>query len=150
MGVINDGYYYPDPEEITLGYICQVNWSRGYSEIFDDYSPKIKKGDGCYCDDIMNLVHLMDDGCIEVRVPLLSKEDIESLGWKPDIRNVWRIESVVVKWFIKYDESGHNIHIQYMLTDYGITAYVGPCPTINDLKYLMNLLKISDANKTGD
>ncbi len=76
----------------------------------------------------------------------LSKEDIESLGWVKDIKDVWRIQSTDKKWFIKYKQGEENIHIQFMLTDYGITAYVGPCPTINDLKYLMNLLKIVPNN----
>lgn len=131
MGVIKDGYYYPDAQEITLGYICQVNWGRGYTEVFEKYSPKLKEEDGAYTDELHDLLIAIDDGYAEIRVPLLSKEDIESLGW--------------VSKDVGYNLGGWGLvkgSTYISISSLASGGYNGPCLTINELKYLMNLLKI--------
>jgi hypothetical protein len=140
MGVIQDGYYYPRPEEIFIGYQCEVCWTRGYDETYSPEVVRLKEENGTYVRDFENLTIAMDDGYAECRVPLLSKADIESLGWENRHDLWWQIG----EWTLNVYKDG-SIKME------GPKGYIynGPCPTINHLKFLMDLLKIDNGNREG-
>lgn len=118
MGVIQDGYYYPKPDEITLDHIANCD--------LGEYSDRAKE-----------MRDALADGYFKMAVSLLSREDIESLGWKSDY-----IGYVLGGWQLL--QGGPFISIKSLASG----SYNGPCPTINELRYLMNLLKIENGKTT--
>lgn len=155
MGVIKDGYYYPRPEEIYIGYQCEVNWNRGYEEVYSPMVVRVKDENGAYVDDLEKLTRMMDDGCTEARVPVLSKEDIEGEGWKKTGGFWWEwpieyelycdeISNRPVDWRLNWMDATRYLRIEcYERNSFEWeTAYMGPCPTVNELRYLMRLFNI--------
>ena len=77
----NNKYYTPKITDIRIGYECEVNWSRGYSEEFEPLNTSLKAEEGVYDPKLDDIVKALDDGYAEFRTKYLSKEDIESEGW---------------------------------------------------------------------
>lgn len=77
----NNKYYTPKITDIRIGYECEVNWSRGYSEEFEPLNTSLKAEEGVYDPKLDDIVIAHDDGYAEFRTKYLSKEDIESEGW---------------------------------------------------------------------
>lgn len=74
-------YYTPKITDIRIGYECEVNWNRGYSEEFIPLNTKLKDEEDVYCPDLNDIAIAHDDGYAEFRTPYLTKEQIESEGW---------------------------------------------------------------------
>ena len=74
-------YYTPKITDIRIGYECEVNWARGYSEEFEPLNTSLKDEEGIYDPKLNDIVIAHDDGYAEFRTKYLSKEDIESEGW---------------------------------------------------------------------
>lgn len=133
-------YYYPDVEEITVGFEYQSCCALSYDNSFSEKEIVEYKIPGGYKDDISELIAMMDDGYGEVRVPLLTKEQIEKEGWKFDNP------------YSACDEVAYfNGYRLVLWSDYTIRilndnqtkiCYDGPCPTINHLRQIMRLLNV--------
>lgn len=107
--------------------------------LFEELYNEIKHGDEQHQQWLYSKMEEFDKG------EPLTKENIESLGWKLYLTLWWRID----KWHLKKN-GDDSIWIQELISDVGRDRYKGPCPTINHLKFLMNLLKIEPKGKGTD
>lgn len=138
-------YYYPDVEEIHVGFEYQSCHSLSYDNSFSEKEVIEYKIPGGYKDDIADLIAMMDDGYGEVRVPLLTKEQIEKEGWNTkygveDFARYFEVKGLIYKLSWEYWVDGP--HIQIWDTNFAECVYKGFCPTINHLKTIMRLLNI--------
>jgi hypothetical protein len=139
MGVIQDGYYYPKPDEISLNHVANCE--------LGEYSDRAKE-----------MRDALVDGCLRMAVSLLSKEDIESLGWKYINGFYWEwpvkgleceeISNRSLDWRLNWVNPQKSLKLMcYERNSFEWeVVYAGPCPTINELRYLMNLLRIVPGN----
>lgn len=121
-------YFTPDIEDIRVGYECETRvgpypyWVKTKVEMASDFEYIIDKD-------------------WEVRVPYLSKEQIEAEGWEEKGSNMWKNGYWLMAGIVK-DDSGiksRSIHI----TDYnGDTYFLGECKDINTFRYICKLLHI--------
>jgi hypothetical protein len=152
-------YFTPDIEDLCIGYECEYNFARAYTNDFDFVKigyKDITPGKGGYTNELTHMIHLIDDGAAAIRVPYLTKEQIESEGWEYKSRgtDLWFERKEI---FLR--EDGYhleNIKLQYGLHDYRLKisfvyvgdgeestgAYLGECKDINTFRKLIKLLGI--------
>lgn len=152
-------YFIPDIEDLCVGYECEYNFARAYTNEFDFVKISYKDvtpGKGGYTNELTNMIHLIDDGAAVIRVPYLTKEQIENEGWTYKTRStdLWFERKEI---FLRYDGYHlENIKLQYGLHDYRLkisfvyvgdneestNAYLGECKDINTFRKIIKLLKI--------
>lgn len=134
-------YYYPDVEEIHVGFEYQSCHSLSYDNNFSEREIVEYKIPGGYKDDIADLIAMMDDGYGEVRVPLLTKEQIEKEGWiiqrTTEYRYVFEYNNYLLDWnplttFMRIEPKPKKL----------LSGFTGDIPTINHLRQIMKLLNI--------
>lgn len=145
-------YYYPCVEDIRIGWEGEVNWARGYVEIYDPEIVRLKDEDGTYLSDLEELTIAIDDGYAEARAHFLTKEQILAEGWVHEKDLVWKNENSFAfswpnkiedkTWGFKFYPDTQKIWIQFTVTDFGITVFSGSCPTVNEFRTLCKWLKI--------
>jgi hypothetical protein len=143
-------YYYPDIEEIRIGWEGEVNDALGYKEEYIPFKIKLMDEEYAYCSNIDDLVTMIDDGYGEVRVPFLTKEQIEAEGWK------YKSKSIDL-WFEKEGNfdmlswTAYRAVLQYGLHDHRLRIYMedcgnehtvfeGICPDINTFRTIIKLV----------
>ncbi len=152
----NNKYYTPKITDIRIGYECEVNWSRGYSEEFEPLNTSLKDEEGVYDPNLDDTVIAYDDGYAEFRTKYLSKEDIESEGWifKSKTVDLW-FESDLEKAISLQDFYGckcYKLYLNYGLHDHKLkikgdfmggstfdesdTLFEGKCLSINEFRYI--------------
>lgn len=141
--------YHPDIEDIRIGGEYLVNWSRGYKETFEPYSPRVKENEGAYVHDISNLIHAMDDGYAEVIVPFLTSEQIEIEGWKkpnPPYMCHYPNEWGIYLFYINGNYRLHSIPSKHLIRIVDVrreeNLFEGKCPDVNTFRYICKLLNI--------
>lgn len=144
-------YYTPDIEDLRIGYKCEVNWARGYSEEFEPLNTSLKDEEGIYDPKLDDIVIAHDDGYAEFRTPFLTKEDIESEGWvysedsNSFIYDIKNIDSIYYTLIITGDKNRFGfktIEIQFNSSWNTSTIYYGLCPSVNEFRTIMKLLNI--------
>jgi len=138
-------YYTPKITDIRIGYECEVNWSRGYSEEFIPLNTALKDEEGIYCPDLNDIVIAHDDGYAEFRTLYLTKEQIESEGWEYfkesdsfiyDIKNIDSIYYILKITGDSNRQGFKTIQIQTSGSWNTSTLYYGICPSINEFRYI--------------
>jgi hypothetical protein len=132
-------YYNPDVEDIRIGYELEC-----LDEDDNTWIPAVVSNQS----DLCNFTGLD----LKLRVPFLTKEQIEKEGWEykkemVDFPTQLEYASLYVKgniWLI-YTKDGD---ISFVPIDPSLEKYehkhryLGPCPSINELRYLTKLLNI--------
>ena len=131
-------YFTPQIEDIRVGYECEIHLNGQWLHETIDYN------------DLHSLTRsiygLMTDQAIEekrIRVPYLTKEQIEAEGWK------WEGELFSKGFYIlnfmkdeiTYPIQGIVVTIAIMDSEYG-QRYLGDCKDINTFRYICKLLGI--------
>lgn len=145
-------YYYPSKEEIRVGWEGEMNNALGYEDSYTPIKIGYKEEGGAYTTEISDVIIMMDDRYGEVRVPFLSKEQIEAEGWK------YTAKSIDV-WFEKEDYfdmrswTSYKAVLQYGLHDQCLRIFVldyedeytlfqGKCPDINTFRLICKLIGV--------
>jgi len=135
-------YFQPDITDIRVGYECEVKWHT-YGDGINWRSYIVKAGDSILTTD-------------NVRVPYLSKEQIEAEGWKRtyDFKNSVMTTMAFDKGFsseylgnyrvvVEFDRFTYNLKIYVETTDRRQTVlYSSNCKDINTFRYICKLLNI--------
>lgn len=150
---MTEEYYTPSIEDIRVGYECEFN-----SDKFEWVKRKFEFGDiselvSWYQNGIFNT----DDLSEIIKVPYLTKKQIENEGWifTRDFKSKLYFETTDI-WngdlvdggFLEYDTSNHQLIITTKDGGYnsdGPTISVkfkGECPSINELRFILKLIKI--------
>ena len=136
-------YFTPDIEDLCIGYECEYNFARAYTDEFDFVKigyKDVTPGKGGYTDELTHMIHLIDDGAAAIRVPYLTKEQIENEGWTKE-----------KSYFIK-----NNIYLffedKFLVIDSGNPfsweaidseiLFKGKCKDINTFRKICKLLEI--------
>ena len=124
-------YYYPSFEEIEIGYECEVNWSRGYSNEFTKFIVSTEQ-------ELEDIEWQLEDGCIEVRVLYLSKDQIIREGWEPYCTGEgWEYFKKDV-YGLRFERENRFVGIEKNCED----IWKGRCTNINDLRFKCKELNI--------
>lgn len=140
-------YYTPEMEDIHHGMLCELKIKES------DIWTKIDSLHWAYITKMGNDQNSID---IEIRVAYLTKEDIESCGWKIDVEKEKRRKNHVSAPYISKGKNGmlsqHDEN--YMIStiigpptedsygSLGQPMYVGPIKSINELRTIMKYLNI--------
>ncbi len=144
----NNKYYIPDIEDLHVGYICEVQQLRDGDPENREFIPtKLNELSEM---DLFDLSEYFS----RCRTKYLDKEDIESLGWsyrgKISNANIKDYESI-----IEYNMSTINHEYKLYYTSINIiisrwghnsttsSIYQGECKSINELKKIMQWIKIN-------
>lgn len=143
-------YFQPDITDLRVGYECEVKWHT-YGDGINWRSYIVKAGDSILTTD-------------NVRVPYLTKEQIEAEGWKP-LEDKSPFTGKPFKWrkvigeketgifnqdhiyTLEYYGQGTNnlkIHLQWESSLNRFNGYIfcGTCKDINTFRYICKLLNI--------
>lgn len=151
-------YFTPNIEDLCVGYECEYNFAKAYTNDFKFVKIGYKDDEG-YTNELTDMIHLIDDGAAAIRVPYLTKEQIEAEGWEyvkntntvdVDICHIFNKNNYMLGWFPlinkiavlvrdpskAFDEKG--ILIEYNNTE----RYTGSCKDINTFRKICKLLEI--------
>lgn len=126
-------YFTPELEDIRVGYECEMNWDRGYNETWVPLVIGIKDRNGAYLNTIQDVLVAMDDGYGEVRVPYLTKEQIEAEGCEPGFEGFFKNGFKIF-----YYENDYRLIIQV----HNQVIFNGKCKDINTFRWICKLLGI--------
>lgn len=148
-------YYYPSENEVTLGFECEVNWAGAYDHTFDKHVVRLQDENGTYLNELHDLVEAINDGYAECRVPLLTKDQIKDEGWVQIGGFYWEWPVKNTIYIDGYSSRSLDFRLNFtdaesylMIEAYERNSFdwerifAGPCPTINHLRYIMNLFNI--------
>lgn len=144
-------YYWAQPEDFRVGFECEVNWSCGYSDKFEPFKAKICDDlpggmRDCYTSNLDDAIEACDDGYAAFRVPYLTPEDVESLGWKLEDTSFFSKEKDENTTYQLGLHDNHIISInENRMNGWAWTwssSFRGTCRCKNDLKLIMKLLNI--------
>jgi hypothetical protein len=137
-------YFTPDIEDLCIGYECEYNFARAYTDEFDFVKigyKDVTPGKGGYTNELTHMIHLIDDGAAAIRVPYLTKEQIEAEGWKFDY-NLGDFD-----YYIKtVNNTEYELEFCYKerinINIWKRTLYHGECKDINTFRKIIKLLNI--------
>jgi len=147
----NNKYFTPDIEDLCVGYECEINNIHGK---WESITITFTNSNSFYKTDLAEVCLLVEDKY--VRVPYLTKEQIEAEGWEYKNRStdLWFERKQI---FLRKDGYHlENIKLQYGLHDYRLKisfvyvgddeestgAYLGECKDINTFRKIIKLLEI--------
>lgn len=150
-------YFTPSIEDIRVGYECEIYPNKGYE---DTWIPTIGKceevpGNGVKSCNLDELTYdCLIDGHIGIRVPYLTKEQIEAEGWKvttptPKATIHWKL--FITKGNVMgglLNDGRLELVLQDVLLDDRTEAtsngriYLGECKDINTFRMICKLLGI--------
>ena len=129
-------YFTPDIEDLCVGYECEYNFAKAYTNEFNFVKIGYKDNEG-YTNELSDMIHLIDDGAAAIRVPYLTKEQIEAEGWKFDY-NLADFD-----YYIKNNYELEFCYKQRININQGkTTLYHGECKDINTFRKICKLLGI--------
>jgi len=147
-------YYTPNIEDIFIGYECEINPSAAYSNEWCPYIFQVRYEDGCYRN-VGNTFDMLEDGCSAIRTKHLTKDQIESEGWKEDNSEVerGRYSEETFSYYYRKNIKGGFVDLLQFTRCPGVwnirryligedQLYTGPIPSINELRYISKLLGI--------
>lgn len=137
-------YFTPDIEDLCIGYECEYNFAKAYTDEFNFVKIGYKDNEG-YTNELSDMIHLIDDGAAEIRVPYLTKEQIEAEGWEHDekyndIKHFYKNE-IYLRLYIGYHYDEVIFHNISIFSDGGI-LFRGECKDINTFRKICKLLGI--------
>lgn len=149
-------YFHPKVEDLHIGYECEVNWSKGYSEEFEPFTIELTDSHtGIYKNSLKDLTIGIDDGYMEVRVPYLNKDQIEAEGWlhtggqmisrgrqgfeKNNRFLVLDLRGPLPRIEMIYKDPSKEEGTWYSPESFSLKM---ECPTINEFRYICKLLQI--------
>ena len=135
---MQEKYYTPSIEDIRVGYECESHeWCSdelGISELNYDRWVRTTLNNS-------RVETIVKYGIKGIRVPYLTKEQIESEEWKHKRLNLFIKEKKDIKYSL-YLLEGEKVMISRESPNFHI-LYTGECPSINEFRYITNkLLKI--------
>ena len=145
-------YFTPDIEDLCIGYECEYNFAKAYTNDFKFVKIGYKDDEG-YTNELTDMIHLIDDGAAAIRVPYLTREQIEAEGWYK-INNNYPIQTfkhpinVGIEVIYNYDTNYLFITIpgKIMFTEpnieYRASKFSGECKDINTFRKICKLLGI--------
>lgn len=145
-------YFTPDITDLCIGYECEVCWSRGYAD--NNWSPLTigyKEKDGAYTNTLIELIHGLDDGYLDIRVPYLSTDQIEKEKWNHFELKYWRRNIGLLTYSVCIDPGSFEIIIQRIFSilqngcrvEKSIEIFRGECKDINTFRKICKLLRIN-------
>lgn len=138
----NNKYYVPDIEDIHIGYECELklkeNSKTKWCKIIIEDGQDIEEIVRSYCYGIPN----------DIRVPYLTKEQIEAEGWETEFNTSF--DSVLFyaqrgnlfKLIYNYDIKILDIWTNDSEDDRTVGLFRGECKSINEFRYICKLLNI--------
>lgn len=144
-------YYTPEISDIKIGYECEIWFSHAYAK--ENWEPYVfkyydEKEDVFYNHDV--LIHNIIDNADKIRTPYLTKEQIETEGWK--LLGVVKEDTIIaylkketIIYTINYKKS--ILTITKLLRKENMNflddqLYKGTCPSINEFRTICKLLNI--------
>ncbi len=159
-------YYTPDITDLHVGYECEVHVNNGYEsfnngkEIWNPIVIGFKdEQDGCYTDELSNIINMADDGANPIRTKYLTKEQMqEVLGNKfKTFGNVPNLDYSFIS--LNENETDSSIWLRYFFKESLLlvhnylpetdnlpreihTLYQGECKSINEFRKIIKWLGI--------
>lgn len=138
-------YFTPAPEDFRIGYDCEIWWNQNFYPENGWVRVKILEGDTKDFD-LADFTERIPKN--EIRVPYLTKEQIEAEGWEITGREL-KPAPYKVDW-INAKKGEHTLWINLALHDkmhLGISdkiynVFRGQCKDINTFRYICKLLNI--------
>lgn len=132
-------YFTPDIEDLCIGYECEINNTHGKWEYI---TITFTNSNSFYKTDLAEVCLLVEDK--EVRVPYLTKEQIETEGWKFD-RN--QDDDDVISFEKKIKNKLYMLHFypiknQIIINDINSESLPLNCKDINTFRKICKLLEI--------
>lgn len=153
-----DKYYTPAIEDLFVGYEGEINWNRGYDDIWVPFKIKVQDENSAYTSELSEIINAVHDGMSEIRTPFLTKEQIEQEGWAyshvliedtsgEDIHTLgWdKYESDGVWYTLVDTETGIKIWKKWYVNQIGQAwkvVYDGQCKSINEFRKITKWLGI--------
>lgn len=153
---MDNKYFTPALEDIRVGYECEHLMSISTEDgtvVKTDFMPYVFKRGTIYTkggDEIKNVL-TVDVNPEYIRVPYLTKEQIEAEGWKADDRFAGFVFTKEVKWNdgvtreieMKYLFDTKMLYLGYDSGEFFLTGvFEGECKDINTFRYICKLLNI--------
>jgi hypothetical protein len=133
-------YFTPDIENLCIGYECEINNTHGK---WESITITFTNSNSFYKTDLAEVCLLVEDKYI--RVPYLTKEQIEAEGWKHDERYddvkhfyINELHLTLYIGYLKEEIIYHHISIFHG----GGIMFRGECKDINTFRKIIKLLKI--------
>jgi hypothetical protein len=122
-------YFTPDIEDIYIGYVLEHLSATGYIVTKFEIDSSLPA--------LQELIKLN-----QIRVPYLTKEQIEAEGWEyeKEIKTVQCYDKENI--FIAYSEKTHRMLIRKHNNETWKTIYFGRCKDINAFRKIIKLLEI--------
>lgn len=152
-----DKYFTPDIEDIRVGYECEILWNQ---DIFpEDNWYSVVVGDN-QTEDFDTIDYIGRIANEKIRVPFLTKEQIEVEGWEGEtiIKDSWNDEKDEYidgfsksenedKWWDMYITEDYTLRIyrrfyRNEVAWVSIPVFEGTCKDINTFRYILKLLGI--------
>lgn len=128
-------YFVPEISDIRVGYECEIWWNYNYLPKDEWCSVKVLQGSTVDFD-LYDFTSRINKN--EIRVPYLTKEQIEADGWfHRENTNIF----IKGKIGLAYNFDKHLICIGY---ENGHILFNGECKDINTFRYICKLLKINE------
>ena len=146
-------YFTPDIEDLCIGYECEYNFARAYTDEFHFVKigyKNVTPGKGGYTNELTDMIHLIDDGAAAIRVSYLTKEQIEAEGWKHiGGKMLSGAEQIYNKGIFNLYYTTSNLKLQVVNDEedwspevQGGVKFEGFCKDINTFKKIIKLLGI--------
>ena len=152
-------YFTPDIEDLCIGYECEYNFARAYTDEFDFVKigyKDVTPGKGGYTNELTHMIHLIDDGAAAIRVPYLTKEQIEAEGWEykhtyKDL--IYYDERIFFEkrksdkkediWKLQLEYYKNNLVRIHIDQGHDWKRFLGECKDINTFRKIIKLLNIN-------
>lgn len=133
-------YFIPQISDIRVGYECELNGS-GLAGGMDNWIIDIAKSPI----NLRGLEIMLEAGCL--RVPYLTKDQIESEGWKMTNLLIGEFDVDIEKAIVEFSKEEHILQFDPVdhhltLTSGGGILYKGKCKDVNTLRWICKLLNI--------
>lgn len=136
----NDKYFTPDIEDLCIGYECEINNIHGK---WESITITFTNSNSFYKTDLAEVCLLVEDKY--VRVPYLTKEQIEAEGWNlddryDDVKHFYKNETYL-RLYIGYQHEEIIFHNISIFNENGV-LFRGECKDINTFRKIIKLLGI--------
>ena len=132
-------YFTPDIEDLCIGYECEYNFAKAYTNEFNFVKIGYKDNEG-YTNELSDMIHLIDDGAAAIRVPYLTNKQIEAEGWKPE-KTYFRKNNLYLFFENNELEIDCGEPFTWDASDSDV-RYKGECKDINTFRKIIKLLGI--------
>ena len=133
-------YYTPAPEDLRVGFECEIlKWVDG-TLVPEKWEERIisAKGTGIQMEIAINRIKKS-----AIRVPYLTKEQIEAEGWQVIGEDAFiKPINAMCEFIMRWDTDDDSIIIEKHLMDYCVNIYSGTCRCVNDIRQISKLLGI--------